>query len=135
MGRLFYSKWKDKMYICESQNRPQKTTNPDGEILQEILGIQAGGIQSHSLAEVTIPPGMSSSIHYHKHAEESYFIHSGEAEITIDRVPHTLKPGDAILIEPEEVHQILNRGSSDLVFSVVCVPAWRPGDFYTSATD
>jgi mannose-6-phosphate isomerase-like protein (cupin superfamily) len=118
------------MFISESLNRLPKFTNPNGEILQEILGNQVSGIQSHSLAEVVIPPGMSSDAHYHKIAEESYLIHSEEAEMVVNQVRIIRKPDDALLIQPEETHQIYNHGQSDLVFIATCVPAWQPDDNY-----
>jgi mannose-6-phosphate isomerase-like protein (cupin superfamily) len=89
-----------------------------------------GGVQSHSLAEVRIPPGGSSSAHYHKRSEESYLILSGQAKLVVDSQERTLKQGDAVLIEPPEVHQISNPFEENLVFLAVCIPAWQPGDSY-----
>ena len=123
------------MYLSEIENRPPKVTSPDGEILQEIFGHQIGGIKSHSLAEVTIPPGMSSTPHFHKTSEETYLILSGQADMVINQDHFTLESGDAILIQPHEVHQIFNRDLEDLVFLAVCVPAWQPEDNYPTDTE
>lgn len=118
------------MHITQKSNLPALIENPHGENVQEILGIQAGGVKSHSLAQVTIAPGKSSLPHYHKESEESYLILSGKAEMTIDSAPFDLSPGEAVLIEPYETHQISNPGPDDLVFLAVCVPAWRPDDSF-----
>lgn len=118
------------MKISRKTDLPNMISNPKGENIQEILGLAAGNAASHSLAEITIPPGNASSQHFHKFSEESYLILSGEAIINIDGQELTLLPGEAVLIEPQEIHQISNRADNDLVFIAVCVPAWSPGDSY-----
>lgn len=118
------------MYISKKSNYPKKLFTPDGEIIQEILGLAAGGIKSHSLAKITIEPGKASSLHFHKESEESYLILSGKASLKIDDQKFTLSSGEAILIEANEVHQITNHADQDLVFLAVCVPAWHPGDSF-----
>ncbi len=118
------------MHITRKSNLPELIVNPHGEDIQEILGVQAGGVESHSLARVTIAPGKSSQPHFHKESEESYWILSGAAEMVVDADRFTLQPGEAVLIEPYEVHQIFNPGRGDLVFLAVCVPAWQAEDSF-----
>lgn len=103
-----------------------------GEFIQELIGIKAGAVQSHSLASITIQPGKSSQPHFHKISDESYLILSGTATMIVDTEQFELNPWEAILIQPGEVHQILNKGTEDLVFLAVCVPAWQPDDSYES---
>lgn len=121
------------MKISLKPNLPPIFSNPYGEVLQEILGRQAAGATSHSLAEVTIPPGKASLPHFHKISEESYLILSGQATMVIDTEHFELAPGEAVLIEPFEVHQIFNNTQEDLVFLAVCVPAWYPEDSFDAA--
>ena len=118
------------MHITKKTNLPDEIRNPHGENVQEILGVQAGGVERHSLARVTITPGKSSLPHYHKESEESYLILSGKAVMAIDSQEFELTPGEAVLIEPPEVHRIWNPGPEDLVFIAVCVPAWQPQDSF-----
>jgi len=118
------------MKISNKENLPEMLNNPGGENLQEILGRVAGDVTSHSLAEVHIQPGKKSSKHYHKHSEESYFILSGVASVEINNTNHQFMPGEAVLLEPLDVHQISNQGEQDLVFLAVCVPAWSPDDSF-----
>jgi len=118
------------MKISRKTDLPKMISNPKGEDIQEILGLAAGNVSSHSLAEITIRPGCASSPHFHKFSEESYLILSGEATIRIDDQIFTLKPGEAVLIEPREIHQISNQKDEDLLFIAVCVPAWSPADSF-----
>ena len=123
------------MHISRKSSYPEKLLIPDGEIIQEILGLSAGGIEGHSLAKITIPPGNASARHFHKKSEESYLILSGIASLEIDDRAITLSEGEAVLIEPNEIHQITNKDDQDLVFLAVCVPAWHPDDSFEAKED
>lgn len=118
------------MFIANKSSFPPEISNPEGEILQEIFGTNTGGIENHSLAKVTLPPGKKSVPHYHKISTESYMILSGTATLQIDQHRATLNPGEGALIAPLEVHQITNQTNEDVVFLAVCVPAWQPDDSY-----
>lgn len=118
------------MRLSKKKDLPEKITNPGGETLQEILGLVAGNVSSHSLAKVSILPGNASLKHFHKYSEESYLILSGEATLEINNAMYKLIPGEAVLIEPSDVHQISNRGDIELIFIAVCVPAWSPDDSF-----
>jgi len=118
------------MKISRKTDLPKMIDIPGGEKIQEILGLVARNVTSHSLAEITILPGNASSRHYHKFSEESYLILSGEATLDINDRVFTLKPEEAVLIEPLEIHQISNQSAEELVFIAVCVPAWSPDDSF-----
>lgn len=121
------------MIIIRKSDYPALIDNPNGESIQELLGIQAGGAQSHSLAMVTIQPGKGSEPHFHKISEESYLILSGRASMQINHEPFELGVGEAVLIEPMDIHQITNHSDEDLVFLAACVPAWHPDDSFEAA--
>jgi mannose-6-phosphate isomerase-like protein (cupin superfamily) len=123
------------MKISKKADLPEKFKNPSGEELQELLGLVAGNVTSHSLAEVTIPPGKASSPHFHLSSEESYLILSGKATLHIDEHIFHLLPGESVLIEPHEIHQISNQGDQDLIFIAVCVPAWSAEDSFDALFD
>ena len=83
----------------------------------------------HSLAESSFHP----VIHPHHiiiGVDESYWILSGVATLNIDGNIFELTPGEAVLIQPMEVHQISNQTDEALIFLAVCVPAWSPEDSF-----
>jgi len=86
---------------------------------------QLGRATKHSFGYVVIPPDGSSRLHYHPHAEETYYITKGKGRMIIDGVEYSVGPGDAILISPPEKHQIFCAGNEDLEFIVVCAPPWE----------
>lgn len=118
------------MIITKKTDYPEAIISASGEVIQEFIGIQAGTVKSHSLARVTIEPGKSSLLHYHKISDESYLILFGTATMQINGVELTLHPWEAVLIQPMDVHQIFNHGDDDLVFLAACVPAWQPDDSF-----
>jgi mannose-6-phosphate isomerase-like protein (cupin superfamily) len=105
---------------------------PTGEVIYELIGTgdEGGGISSHSIAQILIPPGKSSALHYHQDTEESYFILKGEGWMKINEKEFILKPGHTCLIQPGEIHTIMNKGNEDLEFLAICAPAWVPEDCY-----
>jgi mannose-6-phosphate isomerase-like protein (cupin superfamily) len=123
------------MIITKKSDYPAPINTPSGENIQEVLGLQAGDVQSHSLARIIIPPGKSSAPHFHQHTDESYLILAGTADMQINGVRFSLQPWEAVLIKPGEVHQIFNHGDEDLVFLAACVPAWQPGDSFEVKPD
>ena len=122
------------MIITKIKNYPARLGDATGESVQELLGRQAGGATSHSLAMITIPPGKSSAPHFHKISDESYLILSGVASMHIDQAQFELEAGEAVLIKPMEVHQISNHKDEALTFLAVCVPAWHPQDSFPADT-
>eukprot|EP01098_Paradermamoeba_levis_P006071 TRINITY_DN2526_c0_g1_i1.p1 TRINITY_DN2526_c0_g1~~TRINITY_DN2526_c0_g1_i1.p1 ORF type:complete len:159 (-),score=46.72 TRINITY_DN2526_c0_g1_i1:82-501(-) len=102
-----------------------------GEIIEEYY---VG--QQHSVAKCTIPPKKFSWKHYHPVCEESYFILSGKARVTVSpvnpensaqEINQEMKTGDVVGVPRNNWHQVFNDDEKeDLVFLVTCVPAWTP---------
>jgi len=118
------------MHVTKIPNYPLVIDIPGAETIQEVIGNRAGSGNSHSVARILIPPGNVSEPHYHQHAIESYVILTGRATIKIDNAVLELDAGEAVLIEPDEIHQISNLEDTDLVFIAVCIPAWYPEDSF-----
>lgn len=64
-----------------------------------------------NFAVVQFNAGQDFKAHYHNIMEENFFILEGEVDIIVDGATHTLKAGDLIHIEPEEVHYVVNNSS------------------------
>jgi mannose-6-phosphate isomerase-like protein (cupin superfamily) len=120
----------------------QPMLNPTGESVYELIGNSTRIMPvahpdlveehpqaaNHSVAQIIIETGSASQPHYHKICQESYFILSGQARMRIDEQVIDLQPGQACLILPGQVHQIVNDSSQPLEFLAVCVPAWFASD-------
>lgn len=116
------------MRLTRKEHITEPFRSGTGERVYEMLGAPEaiGGAKGHSFSHVVIPAGCHSRPHYHPVAEETYYILSGEGRMLVDGRELRLLPGDALLIQPPEVHQIFNDSDAELEFIAVCAPAWEP---------
>ena len=56
----------------------------DGSLIRELCGLPTGGTARQSLAEATLEPGQATQRHYHREAEEVYFVLEGEGEMELE---------------------------------------------------
>jgi mannose-6-phosphate isomerase-like protein (cupin superfamily) len=117
------------MTINQLSAQPPFTTR-DGSTIRSILDRTNAPVQNQSLAEARIPAGSATERHYHKLAEEFYFILSGEGTMEIDGESRQLGVGDCVLIPPGAWHTIT--ATSDLQFLCCCAPPYSHDDTYFS---
>lgn len=115
------------MIINKYSSTPDFVTK-DGSIIRELMHPKQHGNARQSLAEATVPPGITTALHKHPESEELYYILSGQGEMTLKDNTFRVSPGDTICIEPGTAHQIHNSGKSDLVFLCCCSPAYSDQD-------
>ncbi|MFI5533176.1 cupin domain-containing protein [Kitasatospora sp. NPDC051853] len=67
----------------------------------------------------TLPPATECGVHHHSRTEELYFVVSGEGELLLDGVLHTVGPGTLITNPVGTRHRLNNPGSVDLDWIVI----------------
>lgn len=75
-----------------------------------------------------LSPGKELGKHYHKEVEEIFYILSGKAIMTINDEILEIFPGDAIRVEPNEEHNIIE-ASEDFLAVFIKAP-YLPEDKY-----
>lgn len=108
-----------------SLDRIEPFTTKDGSSIRELHHTAA-----QSLAEATLEPGEATQRHYHRDAEEIYFVVKGSGELEVDGDVKRIRPGDAVLIPPGAWHQLENNGTSELRILCCCVPPYRHEDTF-----
>ncbi len=103
-------------------------TSKDGSTIRSILDRTNAPVEKQSLAEAQIPAGCATQRHYHRLAEEFYFILSGRGQMEIDGESREVSPGDAILIPAGAWHTIV--ASEALRFLCCCAPPYSHDDTY-----
>ncbi|HEY8899670.1 MAG TPA: cupin domain-containing protein [Chthoniobacterales bacterium] len=103
-------------------------TTKDGSTIRSILDRTNAPVQNQSLAEARVPAGTATDRHYHRLAEEFYFLLEGHGTMELDGETRGVGPGDAILIPAGAWHQIT--ATSDLVFLCCCAPPYAHDDTY-----
>lgn len=100
----------------------------DTSLIREIAHPTNSAATQQSLAEATLPPGATTTAHFHPKAEEIYYVLSGQGLLRLEAEEAALRPGDAIVIAPGQRHQVRNIGAVDLVFLCCCAPAYAHDD-------
>ena len=103
-------------------------TTKDGSTIRSILDRTNAPVQNQSLAEARVPAGGATQRHFHRVAEEYYFILEGRGTIDIDGESRAVAPGDAILIPPGAWHTIA--ADEPLRFLCCCAPPYSHDDTY-----
>jgi len=99
--------------------------NAEGEVFYELIGRgeKLGNTDKHSFGIVVVKKGYSTNQHYHQTAEETYYFLRGSGTFVINDQKVEVKAGDAVLIEPNERHQLF-ANEEEVEAIVVCAPAW-----------
>jgi mannose-6-phosphate isomerase-like protein (cupin superfamily) len=78
--------------------------------------------ESLSVIEERMPPGTSEVRHYHKLAQQFFYILSGEASMEVDGETLTLRCCEGLHIPPGVPHRIRNVSKESLEFLVISQP-------------
>lgn len=103
-------------------------TTKDGSTIRSILDRTNAPVEKQSLAEARVPAGSATQRHYHRLAEEIYFIMEGRGAMEIDGETRAVAPGDAILIPTGAWHTIT--ADEALRFLCCCAPPYAHEDTY-----
>jgi mannose-6-phosphate isomerase-like protein (cupin superfamily) len=97
----------------------------DGSTIRELHHTEL-----QSLAEATLEPDEATQRHYHRVAEEIYFVLKGSGRMEVDGDAKTIRPGDAVLIPAGAWHMLENNGNSELRFLCCCAPPYSHEDTF-----
>ena len=76
-----------------------------------------------SVARARVEPGRTTRWHYLEGITERYVILAGEGDVEVGDLAATrVRPGDVVIIPPDEKQRIHNPGTEDLVFLALCTP-------------
>ncbi len=75
-----------------------------------------------SVIQERVPPGGTETRHFHRQAQQFFFILSGEAVMELENKEIVLGPQQGCAVPPGSPHRLLNRGSTDLDFLVISTP-------------
>lgn len=105
-------------------------TTKDGSTIRELLGLPTSAlVRNQSLAEATLAPGQATDRHYHRQAEEIYYIVEGGGLMEVEGVEREVGVGDAVLIPPDAWHT-LRAGLDGVRLLCCCAPPYRHEDTF-----
>ncbi len=62
-------------------------------------------------------PGQTAAAHAHQDMCEVFFVEAGSGIIRINDQEYPLTQGSCIAVEPSEVHEVINNGSTELILT------------------
>jgi uncharacterized cupin superfamily protein len=115
--------------IVDVELKPRPAANtPKGATVEKFdmrIGMIASRLGAQKLGYnlTAVPPGKCAfPKHSHRVNEEMFFVIEGTGELTVGDTKYSIKQGDVIACPPggkETAHQILNTGTSELVYLAV----------------
>lgn len=76
-----------------------------------------------SIKQENMPPGTTEQLHFHKNAQQYFYILKGLATFHCDGEVDTVGAGTGILIEPGCKHYIANETRNELEFLIISQPS------------
>lgn len=86
-----------------------------------LSGVDTGG--AFCLLEVSLAPGIGVPRHTHTREDESYYVISGELEVTVAGESFVLKAGDSLMAPRNIPHEIRNSGDVENHYLLVFSPS------------
>ncbi|MEX2122860.1 MAG: cupin domain-containing protein [Woeseia sp.] len=118
--------------LLRNKNPPETLT---GErcYIRELLNDER--VPETSLAECRVVPGATTELHRLSVAEW-YIVREGEGLMEVaGGEPFVVVPGDVVAIPPKTSQRISNRGTADLKFLCLCLPAFTPECYESLESD
>ena len=91
----------------------------------KIIDYTAGQDNSSSLAEITVPAGVSHNLSWSNRSDKYYYIVEGEVCFTVNEESNNLSSGDVCIIYKGERFSYRNTGSRDVKLILVHTPNFK----------
>lgn len=75
-----------------------------------------------SIIQERVPAGGKEVKHYHEHAEQFFFVLSGQARLEVEGVSFRLQAQQGLHVPAGKTHQLSNDGDADCWFIVASTP-------------
>ncbi len=106
----------DRSFVAAGHEDPR-----DPGVVKKVLfqraDLQTGSVQMVNWAK--LPAGNNFAPHYHEDMQEVFIIVQGMVRLAIGNDEVVLRRGDAILIDPREVHQMWNDTEEDVEYLAI----------------
>lgn len=70
-----------------------------------------------NFSQAIFTPGQVAEAHFHHDMAEVFFVESGQGVIKINNQDYLLETGICVVVEPGEVHEVTNTGTTDLIIT------------------
>lgn len=103
------------MKLIRISEMPESSVSHNARIRKRVF-IKKGELGTlTNYSRAVFPPGEKAGSHLHNDMAEVFRVESGTGEIRIDDVAYVFTAGMVVVVEPGEVHEIINTGTNELV--------------------
>ncbi len=102
------------IHALEFPPRKVEMEGADGATIRELITCREGA-PNFAMRMFEVAPGGHTPLHTHPY-EHEVFILEGEGELRGGLAPRALRPGDAVFVPPDALHQFNNPGRKTLRF-------------------
>jgi len=95
------------------------------KVLLEKADLRPGRVQMVNWASLAV--GRRFARHYHEDMQEIFILVQGEADIKVEAGTVRLRRGDAVVIDPREVHEMRNAGSEEVEYLAIGITSEEGG--------
>ncbi len=108
------------MKLRSSNEVPLQNVQMEGADRVQVrwLVSKTDGAPNFAMRQFELQPGGYTPHHHHPYEHEIYVL-EGQGEILDGDTPRPLRAGDVVLVEPDDVHQFRNTGTS--VMKMLCL--------------
>ncbi|MEH1921956.1 cupin domain-containing protein [Nostoc sp.] len=105
------------MITTSLQDLPEESVSHNAAIKKKVM-LRFGDLPHlTNFSQARFAPGQTAPAHAHQDMCEVFFVEAGPGVIHIDGKEYPLLPGNCVAIEPGEVHEVVNSGSTELVLT------------------
>ncbi|MBT8045736.1 MAG: cupin domain-containing protein [Pontiella sp.] len=103
------------MKLIKIHEIPERGSSHNDRIRKKVI-LENGELEGMTnFARAVFPPGEKAGSHLHNDMAEVFTVESGCGEIRVNDVAYVFAAGTTVVVQPGEVHEIINTGGSDLV--------------------
>ena len=103
-----------KVNVENKEDAPVKEEGAEGVKIKWLLD-KSVGAPTFAMRHFTVQPGGHTPLHKHDWEHEVYVL-EGEGFVRSEDQEYSIRPGDAIFVPPNQLHQFRSSGSSHLRF-------------------
>lgn len=120
------------MIRVNEQSLTPIASDDQSSLLYEIVGRSAAiGYDHFSVAKTVLLTGAHVERHHHRGSDEIYLFTKGTGQMQVNQETFAVGPGDLVLIQPHDWHEVVAESEDDLEFYAITRPAFSPDDYLT----
>lgn len=105
------------MKITDLNQIPEQEVSHNPAIKKKVMLILGDLPHLTNFSQARFAPGQVANSHSHSDMCEVFFVESGLGNICVNGIDYPLTPGVCIAVEAGEIHEVSNRGNTDLVLT------------------